>query len=94
MPTTRKRPLRDADQGPTSRRRRATTAGNHGAAARVGSVVSVCGTCHAVFAQKFATSVHRSLRQGVRRVPQQPRGAEALRRDARGHRPRRLRAVP
>jgi hypothetical protein len=36
--------------------------GNHGAAPPgVGSVVNVCGTCHAVFAQKFETSVHRQI---------------------------------
>jgi predicted CXXCH cytochrome family protein len=36
--------------------------GNHGAAPPgVGSVVNVCGTCHAVFAQKFATSVHAEI---------------------------------
>ena len=33
--------------------------GNHGAAPPgVGAVANVCGTCHAVFAQKFQTSVH------------------------------------
>ncbi len=33
--------------------------GNHGAVPPgVDSIVNVCGTCHAVFAQKFATSVH------------------------------------
>jgi hypothetical protein len=33
--------------------------GNHGAAPPgVGAVANVCGTCHAVFAQKFETSVH------------------------------------
>jgi predicted CXXCH cytochrome family protein len=36
--------------------------GNHGAAPPgVGSIANVCGTCHAVFAQKFATSVHESI---------------------------------
>lgn len=36
--------------------------GNHGAAPPgAGSVVNVCGTCHAVFAQKFATSVHAQI---------------------------------
>jgi predicted CXXCH cytochrome family protein len=36
--------------------------GNHGAAPPgAGSVVNVCGTCHAVFAQKFATSVHSQI---------------------------------
>jgi predicted CXXCH cytochrome family protein len=36
--------------------------GNHGAAPPgVGSVVNVCGTCHAVFAQKFETSVHAQI---------------------------------
>jgi hypothetical protein len=36
--------------------------GNHGAAPPgAGSVANVCGTCHAVFAQKFATSVHKDL---------------------------------
>ena len=36
--------------------------GNHGAAPpNVGAVANVCGTCHAVFAQKFATSVHQSI---------------------------------
>jgi predicted CXXCH cytochrome family protein len=36
--------------------------GNHGAAPPgVGAVANVCGTCHAVFAQKFATSVHKEL---------------------------------
>ena len=54
--------------------------GNHGAAPPgVGAIANVCGTCHAVFAQKFATSVHKhDLRQGVRRVPRQPRRAEAV----------------
>jgi hypothetical protein len=36
--------------------------GNHGAAPPgVGAIANVCGTCHAVFAQKFATSVHREI---------------------------------
>jgi predicted CXXCH cytochrome family protein len=36
--------------------------GNHGAAPPgVGSVANVCGTCHAVFAQKFGASVHKDL---------------------------------
>jgi predicted CXXCH cytochrome family protein len=36
--------------------------GNHGAAPPgVGAVVNVCGTCHAVFAQKFDASVHHEL---------------------------------
>jgi predicted CXXCH cytochrome family protein len=36
--------------------------GNHGAAPpSVESVVNVCGTCHAVFAQKFAPSVHAQI---------------------------------
>jgi predicted CXXCH cytochrome family protein len=36
--------------------------GNHGAAPPgVGSIANVCGTCHAVFAQKFATSVHEPI---------------------------------
>jgi predicted CXXCH cytochrome family protein len=36
--------------------------GNHGAAPPgAGSVVNVCGTCHAVFAQKFSTSVHAQI---------------------------------
>ena len=36
--------------------------GNHGAAPPgVGAVVNVCGTCHAVFAQKFETSVHKEI---------------------------------
>jgi predicted CXXCH cytochrome family protein len=36
--------------------------GNHGAAPPgVGSVANVCGTCHAVFAQKFSTSVHKDV---------------------------------
>ena len=36
--------------------------GNHGAAPPgVGSVANVCGTCHAVFAQRFATSVHAQI---------------------------------
>ncbi len=36
--------------------------GNHGAAPPgVGAVANVCGTCHAVFAQKFATSVHKQI---------------------------------
>jgi predicted CXXCH cytochrome family protein len=36
--------------------------GNHGAAPPgAGSVVNVCGTCHAVFAQKFSTSVHKEI---------------------------------
>lgn len=36
--------------------------GNHGAAPPgVGAIVNVCGTCHAVFAQKFETSVHKQI---------------------------------
>ena len=36
--------------------------GNHGAAPPgVGAVVNVCGACHAVFAQKFETSVHAQI---------------------------------
>jgi len=36
--------------------------GNHGAAPPgIGSVANVCGTCHAVFSQKFATSVHQQI---------------------------------
>jgi predicted CXXCH cytochrome family protein len=36
--------------------------GNHGAAPpNVGAVANVCGTCHAVFAQKFAASVHQPI---------------------------------
>jgi len=36
--------------------------GNHGAAPPgVGAVANVCGTCHAVFAQKFSTSVHAQI---------------------------------
>ena len=36
--------------------------GNHGAVPPgVGSIANVCGTCHAVFAQKFATSVHKGI---------------------------------
>ncbi len=36
--------------------------GNHGAAPPgVGTVANVCGTCHAVFAQKFDTSVHKQI---------------------------------
>lgn len=36
--------------------------GNHGAVPPgAGSVANVCGTCHAVFAQKFETSVHRQI---------------------------------
>jgi len=36
--------------------------GNHGAAPPgVGSIANVCGTCHAVFAQRFETSVHRQI---------------------------------
>jgi predicted CXXCH cytochrome family protein len=36
--------------------------GNHGAAPPgVGAVANVCGTCHAVFAQKFETSVHKQI---------------------------------
>ena len=36
--------------------------GNHGAAPPgVGAVTNVCGTCHAVFAQKFDTSVHKTI---------------------------------
>ncbi len=36
--------------------------GNHGAAPPgVGAVANVCGTCHAVFAQKFGTSVHAQI---------------------------------
>jgi predicted CXXCH cytochrome family protein len=36
--------------------------GNHGAAPPgVGTVANVCGTCHAVFAEKFDTSVHKQI---------------------------------
>jgi predicted CXXCH cytochrome family protein len=36
--------------------------GNHGAAPPgAGAVVNVCGTCHAVFAEKFAKSVHAQI---------------------------------
>jgi len=36
--------------------------GNHGAAPPgVGAVTNVCGSCHAVFAQKFAASVHQPI---------------------------------
>lgn len=36
--------------------------GNHGAAPPgAGAVVNVCGTCHAVFAERFATSVHKDV---------------------------------
>ncbi len=36
--------------------------GNHGATPPgVGSVVNVCGSCHAVFAEKFAASVHSQI---------------------------------
>ena len=36
--------------------------GNHGAAPPgAGSAVNVCGTCHAVFAQKFSSSVHAQI---------------------------------
>jgi predicted CXXCH cytochrome family protein len=36
--------------------------GNHGAVPPgVGSMANVCGTCHAVFAQKFDRSVHRQI---------------------------------
>jgi predicted CXXCH cytochrome family protein len=36
--------------------------GNHGAAPPgVGAVANVCGTCHAVFAQKFDASVHKQI---------------------------------
>ena len=36
--------------------------GNHGATPPgVGAVANVCGTCHAVFAQKFQTSVHAQI---------------------------------
>jgi hypothetical protein len=36
--------------------------GNHGAAPPgAGAVANVCGTCHAVFAQKFETSVHKEI---------------------------------
>jgi len=36
--------------------------GNHGAAPPgVGTVANVCGTCHAVFAQKFESSVHKQI---------------------------------
>src|SRR3954451_15166909 len=36
--------------------------GNHGAVPPgAGSVANVCGTCHAVFAQKFASSVHQPI---------------------------------
>jgi predicted CXXCH cytochrome family protein len=36
--------------------------GNHGATPPgVGAIANVCGTCHAVFAQKFETSVHKQI---------------------------------
>jgi predicted CXXCH cytochrome family protein len=36
--------------------------GNHGAAPPgAGAVVNVCGTCHAVFAERFATSPHKDV---------------------------------
>jgi len=36
--------------------------GNHGAAPPgVGAIANVCGTCHAVFAQKFELSVHNQI---------------------------------
>jgi predicted CXXCH cytochrome family protein len=36
--------------------------GNHGAAPPgVGAIANVCGTCHAVFAQKFEPSVHKQI---------------------------------
>jgi len=36
--------------------------GNHGAAPPgVGAIANVCGTCHTVFAQKFALSVHQPI---------------------------------
>jgi len=36
--------------------------GNHGAAPPgAGAVVNVCGTCHAVFAEKFAISAHKDV---------------------------------
>ena len=36
--------------------------GNHGAAPpNIGAVANVCGTCHTVFAQKFAASVHQPI---------------------------------
>jgi predicted CXXCH cytochrome family protein len=36
--------------------------GNHGAAPPgVGSIANVCGTCHTVFAQRFAPSVHQPI---------------------------------
>ena len=36
--------------------------GNHGAAPPgVGAVANVCGTCHAIFATKFQSSVHAQI---------------------------------
>jgi predicted CXXCH cytochrome family protein len=36
--------------------------GNHGATPPgVGAIANVCGTCHAVFAQRFETSVHKQI---------------------------------
>jgi predicted CXXCH cytochrome family protein len=36
--------------------------GNHGAVPPgVGAIANVCGSCHAVFAEKFATSVHKQI---------------------------------
>jgi predicted CXXCH cytochrome family protein len=36
--------------------------GNHGAAPPgVGAIANVCGSCHTVFAEKFATSVHQQI---------------------------------
>ena len=51
--------------------------GNHGAAPPgAGSVVNVCGTCHAVFAREVCDERARAdLRPRLRGVPQQPRRA-------------------
>ena len=62
--------------------------GNHGAAPPgAGSVVNVCGTCHAVFAQKFAPSVHAQIfdrgcvechsNHGIRKPSDEMLGADA-----------------
>jgi hypothetical protein len=70
--------------------------GNHGAVPPgVGSIANICGTCHAVFAQKFEGSVHQQIfDKGCVECHWQPRRAQAVGRDAGRHRPRRVRDVP
>ena len=70
--------------------------GNHGAAPPgVGAVANVCGTCHAVFAQKFETSVHAQIfDKGCVECHSNHAVLKPSDEMLRRHRPRHLRAVP